>query len=210
MRIPTITFWQGEIWTTKKTEKQLFSQFFRESRTISWKKLVKFWSNFDWKVDRDQTLWRFQSIWSTCQASWIVDKVPFRIESDNQAFKIKGEYLLHSHATNTNAQCGNLRILLPLRFYVKSDLVTLGAQRMQYSSIWSAWILIFRQIPRLKMVKSHKSSKLWVFKMVKIAVFGFLKLSNLISRKIPVKEKFRNCHTVLHFLFSLWSPIPHI
>ena len=60
--------------------------------------------------------------------------------------------------------CRNLRSLLPLRFYVKSNLAISGAQKLQFWPFWRPWTFIFEKIPHLKLLKIPQMSKLWAAK----------------------------------------------
>ena len=54
-------------------------------------------------------------------------------------------------------QCGNLAIFLALWFYVKSNLAILRAQKLQFWSFRRLWILIFKIIPHLRLLKFLKN-----------------------------------------------------
>ena len=70
------------------------------------------------------------------------------------------------------------RILLLLRFYVKSKLTTLGGlKNWNFAFFGKPCILIFDKIPYLKVLKTPKMP-VWGSKVVKVPVFETPKLSN--------------------------------
>ena len=71
------------------------------------------------------------------------------------------------------AQCGNCKLFVSLKFFVKSNLAILGSQKLPF---WA--------FSTFANVEFHQNSKLRTFKTVTIAVFELLTLPNLISRKI--------------------------
>ena len=95
------------------------------------------------------------------------------------------------------AQCGNFRILLSLRFYVKSILGIVEVQKLLFLPFWGLWILLIWWIAAFKKCKNSKKSKFRAFKCVKMADFGLLESSKLISRKIWVIQKLWNFHNVI-------------
>ena len=103
------------------------------------------------------------------------------------------------HTLNTVllTQCGKFRIFLPLRFYVKSNQVILGAQRLQFWPFWRLTILKFLDFLPFSNMEFPQKSKFMQTKLVKIALFELLKLPNLISRKTWVAVKFLDFHTVV-------------
>ena len=83
-------------------------------------------------------------------------------------------------------QCGNFRIFLPLRFYVKSILVVWKPQNLPIWPFEHFRILNFWELLTFSNVKFLK----------KIKIQRLLKWAQLISRKIRVAEEFCNFHTV--------------
>ena len=81
-------------------------------------------------------------------------------------------------------QCGNFRIFLQLRFYVKSNLITLNPQKLLFSPFEQLWIFNFWEILTFSSVKFFQKSKFIAFKIVKMTVFETLNSTKLISRKI--------------------------
>ena len=88
-----------------------------------------------------------------------------------------------------STQCGNFRIFLPLRFYVKS---MLGISKVQKSPLTFLEALNFEfhtflnfLRPEILPEKNSEHSKLQ-----RMAVFKLLKRSKLISRKISMAGKF--------------------
>ena len=79
-------------------------------------------------------------------------------------------------------QCGNFRIFLPLRFYVKSIFAKFKRSKLPFEQLWRLWILTLWKVQNSELVK--------------IAGFRASKWPKLISRKIWVREKSQYFHTV--------------
>ena len=90
-----------------------------------------------------------------------------------------------------NAQCGNLSIFLPLRFYVKSIWLISKSQKLQFWPFWRLSILIFGKIASLNQSKIHQNQILEPQKLSKWQRSNFSICQNLISRKIQWQK---NCH----------------
>ena len=88
-------------------------------------------------------------------------------------------YLIH---------CGNLRIFLPVIFYVKSILDELEGQNCYFQHTWGSELTLWRIFALLEGRNLHKN-KTQSFWNCKMAVFKLLEPLKLISRKIWVAGK---------------------
>ena len=107
-----------------------------------------------------------------------------------------------------NTQCGNFRIFLLLRFYVKSILIILKSQKLPFMPFEQPWILNFRnfwhfQVWIFSKNQNSKPSKLLkqqFFDLLKSAKIDFMQKQN--GRKIA---KFPHCAIAgsIFFLVSI-------
>ena len=91
-----------------------------------------------------------------------------------------------------NTLCGNFRIFLPHRFYVKSNLSILGFQKtaiLTFLVSQNLGILVTINAFKCEIISRGLKSKFRASKMTKIVIFELPKLPNLISRKIRVTLK---------------------
>jgi len=93
------------------------------------------------------------------------------------------------------SQCGNSKIFLPLKFYVKSILPDLRRSKIAILVILEAFNFDFWEFLMLSNVEFSLKIKFKVSKMTRFAVFELVNLPNMISRKIRVAVKFLNFHT---------------
>ena len=94
-------------------------------------------------------------------------------------------------------QCGNFKIFLPLKFYVKSILGILEVQNLPFfDSFRGSAFWLFVNFCTFWSLELTKLTKLRVPKMAKNSIFRTPWYQKLISRKIWVTEKRRNFHTV--------------
>ena len=95
---------------------------------------------------------------------------------------------------HTKPQCGNFKIFLSLRFYVKSKLGILEVQNLPFLDIQRLWILIFMNFCTFWRLKFTKWTKCTAPKMAKMADFALLESSKLISCKFWMIQKSWNFH----------------
>ena len=81
----------------------------------------------------------------------------------------------NTYAVLLQSQCGNLRIFLPLWFYVKSILVILKPQKLPFWPFEQLWILNFWELLTFLSVKFFQKLKFKAYNIVKMAVFDLLK-----------------------------------
>ena len=74
-----------------------------------------------------------------------------------------------------STQCGNIRIFLSFRFYVKSILVNIEVLNWHICHFWSCEFWQFGKIQPTKSAKNHTKSKFMTSKCVKIADFAIPK-----------------------------------
>ena len=98
----------------------------------------------------------------------------------------------------TLTQCGNFRIFLPLKFYVKSILVNLKSQKLPYCSLEQPWIFNIWEFHTWRCQKRSQKFKIQSCSTGPNCSFlGLIsKWPKLISRNIWVAEKSWNFHIV--------------
>ena len=78
-----------------------------------------------------------------------------------------------------NTQCGNFRIFLLLRFYVKSILINFKARKLPFWPFRQLWILNFWESLTFSKVKFSQKLKFNTSKAVKMAIFDLLKSAKI-------------------------------
>ena len=131
-------------------------------------------------------------IFSSAFDNWLED--PFRrwlVEFDD---KDASSEVICKNDKVFSAQCGNFKIFLSLRFYVKSKLMNLKSQNLPFfickgSEFWFCEFLHF--------LKGE------IYQNDQTAVLEFLDSEKLISRKVWITEKSWNFHTVKEKFWNL-------
>ena len=131
--------------------------------------------------------------------------------SSLESFSISANYvperLLHDTTVKCSAevripQCGNFRIFLPIRFYVKSRLENAEPQELPISLIERLWILIFFNFCTLRRLKLAKNQN-FVSKIAKNGSYS-PNTPKLISRDGKIM-KFPHC--VRNWLIFFWCKL---
>ena len=84
------------------------------------------------------------------------------------------------------ASCGNLTILLPLRFYVKLNFCEFKRQKKSFLALLEVLNLDFSKFEPFLKSLIYQNSKLRVSEIVKMAFFDIQIMPKLISRKIEM------------------------